>query len=183
MKSLVGFVLLAIVVFIGALLMRLGAFKPVDLRTEEAGPFRVVYQKHTGAYHKIVPVIESVEKWAAQNKGPASEPCQTSFGEYLDDPSAFEEDRLKSNGGCIVKADWSGKLPEGFAYKEIPRRLFVRAAFEGAPSIGPQKVYPRVAQFMIDNGLKQDGAVIEMYERVADSQQIKTHYFFPAIKK
>ena len=175
MKSLVGFVVLAVVVLIGALLMRLGAFKPVELRVEEAGPFQVVYQPHTGAYHKIVPVIEAVEKWATQ----IQEPCKISFGEYIDDPNAVEEDRLKSIGGCIVKENWTGKLPAGFDYKELPRRLFVTADFAGAPSIGPQKVYPRVAKYMAENGLKPDGAVVEMYERVPDAQQIKTRYYFP----
>lgn len=179
MKSLIGFVLLAIVVFVSALLMRLGAFKPVELRSAEAGPFRVVTRHHNGPYHKIVPVIESVEKWAAEN----AEPCQTSFGEYIDDPSSVDEDRLNSNGGCWVKQDWSGKLPEGMAYRELPARLYVIADFEGAPSIGPQKVYPRASRFIEENALKADGPVIEMYERVPGTQQIKTHYYFPVMKK
>lgn len=178
MRGLLAITLITILVFAGALMQRLGAFKPVELHADEAGPFRVVYRHHSGPYHKIVPEIEAVEKWA-QAEG---ELCKTSFGEYLDDPSKVEEDRLNSNGGCVVNGDWSGKLPADLNYREIPRHLYVIADFDGAPSIGPQKVYPRVEKFMSENGYKQDGPVIEMYERTGQNQ-IKTHYYFPAERK
>lgn len=178
MKSLIALVLITVVVLIGALLTRLGAFKPVEVRLEEAGPFRVVYRHHVGAYHKIVPVIEEVEKWAAGS----GEPCQTSFGEYIDDPSVADEDRLNSNGGCVVTQDWNSRLPSGeLSYREIPRRLYVVAEFEGAPSIGPQKVYPRAQKYLREKDLKTDGPVIEMYERTREGG-IKTHYYFPAAR-
>lgn len=178
MKSMIAFVV-AFIIFVGVmLLVRLGAFKPVSVTSMAAGPFRVVYKHHTGPYHKIVPVLESVEKWAAENQ----EACQTAFGEYIDNPDLIEEDRLNSNGGCVVNADWSGRLKEELMYREIPKHLYVVAEFEGAPSIGPQKVYPRATKFITDNGLQVSGPVIEMYERVSNSQ-IKTHYYFPVSEK
>jgi len=174
-KSLIALTIATILVLAGVLLQRLGAFKPVELKTEEAGPFKIVYRHHTGAYHKIVPEIEAVEKWA----NAAGEPCKTSFGEYLDDPDKVDEDRLNSNGGCVVGADWAGKLPAELSYREIPRRLYVIADFDGAPSIGPQKVYPKAEKYLAENGLKIDGPIVEMYERTGENQ-IRTHYYFPA---
>jgi AraC family transcriptional regulator len=171
MKSILGFVFAFVAFVIVMLMIRLGAFQPVTIESHEAGPFKIVYRHHNGAYHKIVPVLESVEKWAAEN----AEPCKTAFGEYL------EEDRLNSNGGCLVEKDWSGKLKDDLAYREIPRRLYVVADFEGAPSIGPQKVYPRAKKYIAEQKLKLTGPVIEMYERVSDTK-ITTHYFFPVEK-
>lgn len=177
MKFLIAFVALAIFAMISGMLIYLGAFKPVDINASEAGPFKLVYKPHLGAYHKIVPDIEVVEKWATEH----GEPCISSFGEYLDDTKIVDEDRLHSNGGCLVNNDWNGKLPEGLVYREIPRRLFVVANFAGAPSIGPQKVYPRVAEYFTSEGLKIDGAVIEIYERLPGARLL-THYHFPARK-
>lgn len=177
MKSLIALTLLTILVLAGALLQRLGAFKPVEIRSQEVGPFKVVYRHHNGPYHKIVPEIEAVEKWAAS----AHEPCKTSFGEYLDDPNKVDEDRLNSNGGCLVEADWTGRLPAELSYRELSRRLYVVADFDGAPSIGPQKVYPRAQKFITENGLKMDGPVVEMYERTGENQ-ITTHYYFPVAR-
>jgi effector-binding domain-containing protein len=125
-----------------------------------------------------VPVIEEVERWAVKN----DEACQISYGEYIDDPNVVEEDRLRSNGGCVVLKDWTGKMPEGIVYRELPRRLYVIAIFYGAPSIGPQKVYPKVREYMEQQGLVLDAPVIEMYERLPE-QKLRTIYHFPARKK
>lgn len=178
MKGLVAFVFLTVVGLVLALAIYLGAFKDVTIAAQEAGPFKVVFKHHVGAYHKIVPDIEVVERWAVAN----GETCKISFGEYLDNPNTTDEDRLNSNGGCVVENDWSGKpLPDGLTYRELPRRLYVVAEFDGAPSIGPQKVYPRVEKFMTEKGLKHDGAVIELYERMPQAK-LQTHYHFPVAK-
>jgi AraC family transcriptional regulator len=178
MKFLVAFTLAVIIGLILSLCFYLGAFKSVSFSVADAGPYKLVYKLHTGAYHKIVPDIETVERWAVAN----GEACQTSFGEYLENPDTTDEDRLHSNGGCVVSKDWSGKpLPEGLIYREIPRRLFVVAEFDGAPSIGPQKVYPKANQLITSQGLKSDGAVIEMYERMPGSK-LRTHYHFSVSK-
>ena len=175
MKLILLFVVVTVVAFASSLAYRLGAFTDVEVEVTEAGPFKMVYKHHVGAYHKIITAIEEVEKWARAN----GQSCQISFGEYLDDPKSADEDRLNSNGGCIVNEDWSTGLPEGLAYREIPRRQFVVAKFSGAPSIGPYKVYPRARDAMQDARLVPDGPVIELYEILADSK-LATTYLFPA---
>lgn len=177
MKALVSFVLITIVTFALALMYYLGAFKPVEITFEERGPYHLVYKKHLGAYHKIVPTIEEVERWGAKN----NEGCMTTFGEYIDDPKIVDEDRLNSHGGCIVGKSYEG-LPEGFIYREQARRSFVTARFEGAPSIGPQKVYPKAESLIKELGMIKDGPVIELYEMV-DGKKLVTHYLFPVKKQ
>jgi AraC family transcriptional regulator len=174
MKSILGITFLAVLALIAVLLIRLGAFKDVLVTRGEAGPFLVVSKHHNGAYHKIVSVIEEVEAWAKKN----GEPCRLSFGEYLDNVDLVEEDRLQSNAGCVVKKTWKNGLPEGFIFREWPKRQYVLAEFSGAPSIGPQKVYPKAKEFMVLNHLSADGPVVEMYE-ILPEQKILTKYYFP----
>lgn len=174
MKTLVAFVIAVVAGLVLSLMFRLGAFKSVALSESDAGPFKIVSKLHVGPYHKIVPVIEEVEKWARAN----NEPCKLSFGEFLDNIETVPEDRLKSNAGCIVEKEWKSGLPEGFEYREIPSRRYVLAEFEGAPSIGPQKVYPKAKEYISKHGLIAYGATIEMYEILPDSK-IKTRYYFP----
>lgn len=178
MKSLIAATVIVILALALWVAYYLGAHKPVALTLEQAGPFRVVYQKHIGAYHKIVPAIEEVEKWAREN----NEPCRLSFGEYLDNVDTVAEDRLQSHAGCLVEKEWTSGLPEKFTYREIPERRYVVAEFEGAPSIGPMKVYPGAQEYIEESGLKSDGPVIEMYE-IMPNRMVKTRYYFPVTDK
>ncbi|MES2962778.1 MAG: GyrI-like domain-containing protein [Bdellovibrionota bacterium] len=154
--------------------VRVGAFKDVAIELTELGPHKVVSRQHDGAYHQIVPVIEEVEKWARAN----GEACKHSFGEFLDDPKVVDEDRLKSHGGCLVEKEWATGLPEHFSYRELPRRKFLVAKFDGAPGIGPMKVYPRAMREISGRGLQIDGPVIEMYE-ILPENRVLTTYLFP----
>lgn len=175
MKTIIGLVIATIAVFVFALGLRLGVHKPVVIAEQEEGPFKVVYKNHTGAYYKIVPAIEEVEKWAKDN----SIPCELTFGEYLDDPKKIDEDRLQSNGGCIVDRDLSTTpLPQGFQYREIPRRAYVSATFDGAPSIGPYKVYPKIFKYLQEHNQQIAGPVLEVYH-VTGATAVETKYLFP----
>lgn len=189
MKALLLMVVGIVVVFATGLALRLGAFKDVQVFQGEEGPTRQVYAPHTGPYHKIVSVITRVESWAKEN----GETCEFSFGEYLDDPKRVDEDRLQSLGGCIVEKDWSSApLPEGLAYREIPRAHYVIARFDGAPSISPYKVYPKVFDYMAERGITPSGPITEVYRVAVDNsvdnsagtgaeaKYLETKYLFPA---
>ncbi len=166
-----------IAVFALGLFIYVGGYKPVQTEIGDQGPLKIVYKEHIGAYHQIMPVLTEVEGWARQN----GEACKLTFGEYLDNPKLVAEDRLKSHGGCVVEKDWSSGLPAGYGYRELPRRLYLSAVFEGAPSIGPLKVYPKVDDIMREQGYKPDGAVIETYEILSD-REVRTRYYFPVSK-
>jgi AraC family transcriptional regulator len=175
MKALIGLVIVSILAFAATLAVRLGVFKDVRVTELEEGPFKQVYLLHSGPYHQIVPKIEKVEDWAEEN----GEPCEFSFGEFLDDPKEVDEDRLQSHGGCIVNKDWSqGQLPEGMQYREFSRRRYVVATFNGAPSIGPYKVYPKALAYLEEHGRKLAGPVMEIYHVVSDTA-VETKYLFP----
>lgn len=177
MKSILAVTTLFALGLIGALLVFVGAFKPVLITESDWGPVRVVFKHHVGAYHKIVPVMEEVEAWARTSE----EKCTLTFGEFQDDPKIVDEDRLNSNVGCLVEKEWLAGLPAGFEYREKPRLHALIAEFDGAPSIGPLKVYPKVKETAVSKNLKIAGPVIETYESLP-GQKVKTRYYFPVEK-
>jgi DNA gyrase inhibitor GyrI len=165
----------AIVVFFSYVLSYLGFFKPVVIDEKEMPAMHLLYKEHNGAYHKIAPVIEEVEHWATENKID----CSKSFGYYLDNPDVVEEDRLRSWGGCVIDAGapLPPHLPEGFKTAELAAHKYVVAVFEGSPAIGPQRVYPRVNDYIEKRRLHAAGPVLEQY--VIHSQtSMTTTYFF-----
>ena len=170
--------LIAIVVYVSYLLSYVGAFKPVIITENTAGPFIYLYKEHTGAYHKIVPVIEAVESWAKEQKIA----CTLTFGKYLNDPKSVEEDRLRSIGGCLITAEelkaFEGKWPEGFKTETQSPQKYVIATFEGSPGIGPLKVYPKVLQYIEDQRLPKSEWTLEIYQ-VHTQESMTTTYHFP----
>jgi effector-binding domain-containing protein len=125
-----------------------------------------------------MPTLEEVEKWAKEN----GEACKISFGEFIDDPDKVDEDRLRSNAGCVVEKTWDFVLPAGFGFREYPPRVYVVAEFDGAPSIGPFKVYPKTKDYIESHNYKLSGPVIEMYE-ILSEEKVRTTYLFPVEKK
>jgi AraC family transcriptional regulator len=176
-KYIVVGLLVAIIVFVARTAIYVGAFRDVAIQSIEAPAQKLIFKTHIGAYHKIVPIIEEVEAWAkSQNID-----CHLSFGEYLDNPDLTEEDRLRSHGGCVV-SDFPSNMPAEFETKEIPAQKVVEAIFEGAPSIGPLKVYPKVQKFADEQRLLLKGSVIEIYEihpeLKARDKMTTTYHFF-----
>jgi effector-binding domain-containing protein len=62
--------------------------------------------------------------------------------------------------------------------KIIPRRLYLKLKFSGAPSIAPYKVYPKADQEALSRNLVRESSVIERYE-VTSEKMGETTYFFP----
>lgn len=177
LRYFVFFVFSSLVVFGVTIFFRLGGHKSVQIEKRELPAMSVIGKNHTGAYHKIGDVIVAVEKWAQEN----NVPCRRTFGEYFDDPREKAEDRLQSFGGCLlevqISADMQKSLPAEFSYKNYPASSGVIAIFEGAPSIGPFKVYPAVENFMAEHRLKNIGSVIEIYQ-IMGARDARTEYLF-----
>lgn len=175
---------LGFVLFFLYLFQYTGAFKSVTVNQDIRGPYTVLFKNHIGPYHKIVSVIEEVEKWAREN----GLKCRLSFGEYYDDPRVVEEGRLTSRGGCLADPlvseeanllnQLKSKLPEGFQTDVIEKTPAVVALFTGAPGIGPLKVYPAAEDFITEHKLSKKGPVIEIYE-VFDKRAMQTTYLWP----
>ena len=175
---------IGMIIFALYLFQYTGAFKSVTIGTDQRGPYTVIYKDHVGAYHKTVSAIEEVETWAKSH----GLKCRLSFGEYFDDPDLVEEGRLKSRGGCLldplVESEFKtfekikNDLPNELKSDVIPTTKAVVALFDGAPGIGPLKVYPKAAEYMEKNKLMKNGAVIEIYE-IFDSKSMQTTYLWP----
>ncbi len=171
-------------VFFLYLLQYTGAFKKVEIGTDERGAYTLIYKNHVGPYHQIVSKILEVETWAKENKLN----CRYSFGEYFDNPAIVEEGRLNSRGGCLLEPDsetelqifeaLKNNLPKDFLYSEFPKTKAVVALFSGAASIGPYKVYPKAEDYMKENNLVPVGNTLEIYE-VLDKNSMQNTYIWP----
>ena len=159
------------------ILYRTGAFKAVTIGGGEQGPFFLVYKLHRGPYHKIAPLIDSVETFFKEHE----RPCPLTFGRYLHDPHQVPHDRLESHGGCaFLKKDkrlLSLVAQGGYEMEEVPKKEYVVAHFEGSPSIGPLKVYGSVKKWLARYGYEQQGPVIEIYQTTSEDS-LRTRYLF-----
>jgi DNA gyrase inhibitor GyrI len=164
--------LLTLAVGLGVyLFFYLGVYKPVDVRLEKRGPFEVVFKQHIGPYHTIGASIREVENWA-QTHGLN---CPQTFGEYLDNPEAVDEDRLRSHGGCILTSA-PATVPSEYQYQHRPERSYAVGRFEGSPAIGPYTVYPKLRKFLDEHRLKSSSPVIEIY--TVNGDKVTTEYLF-----
>lgn len=175
MKRAIFTTLAAIIAFSIYMYFRLGMHKEVSLEAREAGPFKTLYQKHTGPYFKIAEKIDYVEKWAKAN----GINCARTYGQYIDDPKAVAEDRLQSEGGCLI-VDWPSDMKplEGMFIGELAKRKYLIGSFDGAPSVGPYTVYPKAFEWIAKNNSAIDGPIVEVYEVLSD-QEVRTEYLFP----
>lgn len=162
-----------LVIYLGFVVKQAGYFRDVKIeKLEDPLEFYMVYKTHIGSYHKMNDTIVEVEKKLAEN----NISCRVSFGHYLDAPEIVDEDRLKSHGGCILSTEMDVSKLE-LESKKITNQKFVRATFEGSPSLGPIKVYGEIEEFMKKHELKKNGPILETYEAVGNS--FVTKYYFP----
>lgn len=166
-----------ILIFAGIAFYRTGIYKDVTISSGHQGPFVLVYKLHKGPYHKIIPVIEEVEKHFAD----LDTPCPLAFGRYLHDPNTVEHDRLESHGGCAfpTMTEALDKLVKesGFTSEVLDKKEYVVATFEGSPSVGPFRVYPKVTQWLEKYGYKHKPPVIEIYQTTGEDA-VTTRYLF-----
>jgi hypothetical protein len=163
--------------FAGFVVYRTGYLKPVTISSGFQGPFILVYKKHQGPYHKIAPVIDSVEDFFNQ-KGLD---CPLAFGRYLHDPNTTPHDRLQSHGGCA----FPGMTPQlqkvlkeaDLEVENLPKEEYLVASFAGSPSIGPWKVYPHVEDWLQKYGYQKQETVIELYQTMG-VDAVQTRYLF-----
>jgi DNA gyrase inhibitor GyrI len=172
LKKAIFFLLSSLMVFGATVYYRLGAYKDVSLSEESLTEHHFFYKEHQGAYHKINDVIVEAERVASS----LALPCTKTFGEYLDDPRTVDERHLRSNGGCVISAPLK-EVPAGFLQKTIMGGRYLVAKFNGAPSIGPMKVYPKVHEWFAAKKLQPPAEVIEIYTIQGDREAL-TEYLF-----
>ena len=138
--------------------------------------FYILGTQHVGAYHKINAVITEVENWAQKNRVP----CPLTFGNYLDNPQIADENRLRSEGGCLSMNPIFSHLKEDsakFFTRQIPLQKYLKFSFSGSPAISPFKVYPAAEKWFASTNYKRGQSVLEVYE--VSGKAMTTHYYFP----
>ena len=169
-------ILFAFIVFMFSaalgLMWRLGALKSVAVEAVELNEQKLIFLNHIGAYHKMNDTIVKVEKELARR----GFTCQQSFGHYIDSPEHQDEDRLRSEGGCLAPSTDISLKDTELKTGVISAGRYVRAQFDGSPSISPLKVYPKVKEFAIEQRLRLANDFYEIYE--VRGQQVTTVYLF-----
>ncbi len=144
-----------------------GGFKKISIKIEEQGGETVVYSSILGDYKQSGEVMDKIYYSLLNDykiitfKG---------FGIYYDNPQNVEKSKLRSDAGCIVEAEDIGRLKEisDFQKKELPKKEYIVCEFPYRGKISVLfsilKVYPALGKYAKENGYKEDGAVIEIYD-------------------
>ncbi len=148
---------------------------PINLGIVEE-QFYTIGSKHVGPYFKIHEIISDVETWAKAN----NIHCSLTFGLYIDDPNISDDNRLRSEGGCLsnnTHYNNTKNLSSKYFVKTITKRKYLKLEFSGSPAISPFKVYPEADDWFRKTNYQQDKTVLEVYK--ISGRSIKTYYYFP----
>lgn len=175
MKSLLLIIFIGLISLVIYMTITLGVFKEVTVTEGTYQELHLIYKDHLGPYHTIAEVIKDVETWT-KAQGLA---CDLTFGQFIDDPSIVEHERLKSRGGCVVSAfPTADKIPVEMKTMIIPARNYILAEFDGSPWLGPYKVYSKIAKIADEKKVRIVDPVIEIYKLI-DAHHMETTYLFP----
>lgn len=145
-----------------------GGFYKVTCRVEKQGGEIIAYKQMTGDYAKSHILMDEIYYLLLNNYG-----IETfkGFGIYYDNPKEIEKSKLHSEIGCIIEEKDSANLnqiKEDVKIKTFPEKSYVVTEFpsKGKLSImfGIMKVYPAIEKFIVKNGYKKEGAVMEIYD-------------------
>lgn len=180
-KWIIGTILATALFLLGSIFLYVGAFKDVVIEESNKPELYLLAKTHHGAYHKIIDDLEEVE---ALVKAEGLK-CEKTFGRFFDNPDSVDEDRLKSEVGCffegeppLLTKEILQKFGETLELIKIEPQLYVQGKFDGAPSIGPMKVYPKIKDYLLEKGFSESGAPIEVYQMTKESG-VTTTYLFP----
>ncbi len=154
-----------------------GYFKEAHFKQVNSGEWTLVGLSHEGPYHQIVSKIQSVENQFKE----WNIPCPQSFGLYEDNPSLTEEERLRSFAGCVVDTKDLAKIPANnekhFEQRHLQFQSLLMGTFDGAPSVGPYKVYRPAEKKAQELNKSIQWPVLEIYE-IREDNSVSTKYYF-----
>ncbi len=133
-----------------------GLFASITVYERDAGPFVLVFKKHTGDYKNIGPILDEVY-YTLRDKHNLD--ASRGFGLFYDNPQEVEKSDLRSLGGCIVDGLGLDELvrqyPEvkatfGVALFPASHSVVAEHPYRGKASVilGVFRVYPRLQQWM-----------------------------------
>jgi len=167
-KGIMAIIIVLIILgILTAVLGFFGCFYKINLKTENTGGEILIYENVTGAYNQASKISNKVYYELLNNykietfKG---------FGIYYDNPKNVEQNKLRSEVGCIgenIDIKTLEKIKEHFQVKKLPidNYLVAEFPFKGFPSIiiGMIKVYPIMEKYIVENGF-EDGPIMEIYD-------------------
>ncbi|MCU0822480.1 MAG: GyrI-like domain-containing protein [Spirochaetes bacterium] len=172
MKKIIG-ILVVVISIVLLVLAYFGLFVPIKISEETVGPFWLVYEKYTGDYKNVGPVMDKLY-YDLKKDG-----IETSrgFGIYYDNPEKVDKDKLRSAVGCILENKDESKL-DGLKKKynaiQYPASncAIVRFPFNGTLSIiiGIMRVYPKLGKYMKDHNYPE-APFIEIYNEAGEEIQ------------
>jgi AraC family transcriptional regulator len=171
MKKLVFLVFTSAIVFCATIFFRLGGYKTIEVSIKPLPAMYLLYKEHLGPYHEIEATIEEIELWAKTH----NISCTETFGKFIDDPRTTDERHLRAHVGCVSMTPLTDPGP--YTVENLAAQNYVWAEFDGAPSIGPLKVYPKIHDFIASHHLKPSQSPIEIYI-VKNGGQVITQYLF-----
>ncbi|MFA5113902.1 MAG: GyrI-like domain-containing protein [Candidatus Margulisiibacteriota bacterium] len=173
-------VIVALVLIVAAWLAYMGVFSTPKVTVQKVGPYTLVYEEYVGPYSNTGKVIQRVYDGCTL-EGVMTE---KGFGIYLNDPKMVDQNKMRSEIGCVLEAKDFGKarqLRKKFKIKTWRASDCLVAEFPIRNNlsymIGPFKAYPELNKAM--NAKKAElGACMELYDMPAR----KTLYIFQLAK-
>jgi hypothetical protein len=150
-----------------------GGFHKVNIQTINTGGEILVYENITGAYNQASKISNKIYYELLNQYGIET---TKGFGIFYDNPKNVEQNKLRSEIGCVVENiddDTLDKLKANFQVKILPNEncLVAEFPFRGFPSImmGMIKVYPIIGKYIIKNNFK-DGPIMEIYDNFVNKK-------------
>jgi DNA-binding transcriptional regulator YhcF (GntR family) len=152
-----------------------GGFHKVKIQTISTGGEILVYENVTGAYNQAVKITNKVYYELLNQYGIET---KKGFGIFYDNPKNVEQNKLRSEIGCVVEdidKNTLDRVKANFQVKILSREncLVAEFPFRGFPSIimGMIKVYPIIGKYIIENNY-EDGPIMEIYDSFVNKKII-----------
>lgn len=144
-----------------------GVFNKITIQRKNAGPFKLVYEKHIGDYKQSGVIMDKIYYSLLEQDKITT---YKGFGIYYDVPGETPAEQLRSIAGCILeKADWNSEnvLKDKYNLKVMAESNFIYCEFpyKGKISVimGIMKVYPALNKYFQQQNITRV-PIMEVYD-------------------
>lgn len=146
-----------------------GGFSNINIKTGTLGGETLVYETVAGDYAQTGFISDKIYD-ALLNEDKIE--TTRGFGIFYDNPQYVETNKLRSEVGCILDTPIDSlqlkRLSTKYSIKILPKTecIYVEFPFKGKMSVmvGIFKIYPAIEKYMIENGLQENGPIMEIYD-------------------
>jgi len=163
------FVILVLIIVAVGIVAYYGGFNKIVITRGKEGGETLIYEEVTGDYSQTGFIADKIynsllnEDKIETTKG---------FGIFHDNPQYVEQNKLRSDVGCILDAPVDSlkmaELSKKYRVKILPETncITIEFPFKGKMSImvGIFRVYPEIEKYIKENNLEEAGPVMEIYD-------------------